>query len=69
MKNITFALALFLTAAPVFAQPSERAAAPAVQIDSRFNDALPCFRLLLGPALEGICPCHQFHYTSMCNQY
>jgi hypothetical protein len=45
MKNITFALALFLTAAPVFAQPAERAAAPAVQIDSRFASWLGCWRL------------------------
>jgi hypothetical protein len=51
------------------AEGRECGADGAVQIDSRFNDALPCFRLLLGPALEGICPCHQFHYTSMCNQY
>jgi len=46
MKNITFAFALILTAAPALAQqPAARDAAPTVQVDSRFASWLGCWRL------------------------
>ena len=51
------------------AESRERGADGAMQIDGCFDDALPRFRLLLSPALEGIGPCHHFHCTSMCNHY
>ena len=51
------------------AESRARGADGAMQINGRFDDALPRFRLLLGPAPEGIGSCHQFHYTTMCNQY
>jgi uncharacterized membrane protein YgcG len=46
MKNITLAFALIAAASPALAQqPSERTAAPAVQVDSRFAGWLGCWRL------------------------
>jgi hypothetical protein len=46
MKQITFALALIAAASPALAQqPAARAAAPAVQVDSRFASWLGCWRL------------------------
>ena len=50
MKNITLAFALILTAAPVLAQPGAPAAAPAMQVDSRFAGWLGSFWSSMGKA-------------------
>src|SRR5262245_5203230 len=44
----------------------QRRSDAAVQIDRRFDDAPPGFRLLLGPALEGVGPCHVNFITLTC---